>query len=1096
MGLSSIILAAALFPVEPMTLYRTESASDVQFYDAEGRSLFVGANKGAKLVSSPADAAGANVKLEPVTVDWNTPCPIDDPAFWCETSKVVENTGAHLKVGRAGYAISIPVPPTYDFRCTQDAEDTRKGVHSECMNRIWYDRDLREISMNNSLHLQTYQCPTNAVYVRFLIPWSKYDNFRECRLVPSRFRPEHPFSLKKGEKFANRFQGATIAWHPGEIVLRPDADCREVFAAAELVREVKTITGKRLPVVNVPTTDAAFHIRIGRAFAAEAGFFKGFFGGESRLAKKLKGTDGYAVVRKGTDVYAFGDTPRGTILAAVKLLELVSDFYWWRPNRDCGLSFTPQATLDFAHVKNAASVPVFQRRSFTYGGNPCSPAYDDWSVRHYFFRGYHPPSAFTAQHYHAKCHGFYPAIGDSFLGLVFNHGGEAKAEWWPMVNLKRQVGTNVGQPCYSNPEVVAQTVKGVNRILDDPPEEWDSFCFDYSDSWLCCECPECQKAISLPDGRVQKCRHMLATKDPHFRSTRTYMVASEVAKAVTARYPGKPVTMLAYIYTAPKPEVKLHPAIRVNYATYDTTTMRFPSKEQNRPVLYAPEGWAQRTERWCKEEPQAIGMYEYFFTAAPAMFAEAAATNLQQMADVGGWSVHSQTQWDDSGTSSESFGKNSQMWDMNAMDQVLVASLFWNPYQDVDAMRSAFLKRVYGEGAADMEEYYRLFREKWFDRSYAAWMNCHTPSPDVYTRFIIQPKIEQKLIDCIKRAGRKTASPAAKRHLAGKLQTLRDMRAATGRVDLPNVPEMAGEWQDATSPQWNRAFTLENFRDALPDPSDREQMTCNLVKTPPALSKTKTRVDYACDRKYLYWRVTPDANGGYTEFLFPWGDPSQTHRFFTKANGGVETGRIPMGAVRATPTNVITYIVRRFNAKGNCSFGRAAENRTRSFPGENWRTFSTLDPEAESAIDSADAKLGLDSKPPLAFPDPEIDNHPLKKLFSFSGRGDGGQAMRRVRGVPAYDTGYGAGFVHGLKAQAGDEFLVTGDRWRYGGFAPVTMWFYDAKGAKIRDTGMPWEESCKDGPFAFKVSCPDGTTSCSLMIYDSYVKELKIEKVK
>ena len=1092
MGLSSIVLAATLFAVEPLTLYRTENAADVQFYDAEGRSLFVGANKGAKLVASPADAVGANVKLEPVTVDWNTPCPIDDPAFWCETSKVIENTGDHLKVGSSGYAISIPVPPIYDFRCTPDAADTRKGVHSECMNRIWYDRDLRELAMNNSRHLETYQCPTNAAYVRFLIPWSRYDNFRECRLVPARFYTSHPYASGKGGKFADRFKGGTTNWHPGEVVLKPGADCREVFAAAELVREVKTITGKRLPIVNAPTINAAFHIRIGRAFAAEAGILDR----EPKLAAKLKGTDGYAVIRKGKDIYAFGDTPRGTILATVKLLECVSDFYWWRPNRDCGLSFTPQATLDFAHVKDAVDVPVFPRRSFTYGGNPCSPAYDDWAVRHYFFRGYHPPRAFTAQHYHAKSHGFYAQIGDNFLGLVFNHGAEAKEEWWPMINKQRQIGTRVGQPCYSNPEVVAETVRSVNKILDDPPEEWDSFCFDYSDSWLCCECPECLKPITLPDGRVQECKHMLATKDPHFRSTRTYMVANEVAKAVASRYPDKPVTMLAYIYTAPKPEVKLHPAIRVSYATYDTTTMRFPTREQDRPVLYAPEGWAQRTERWCREEPQAIGMYEYFFTAAPAMFAEAAATNLQQMADAGGWGVHSQTQWDDNWKSAESFGKNSQMWDINAMDQVLIAALFWNPYQDVDALRSEFLKRVYGEGAADMEEYYRLFRQRWFDRSYPAWMNCHTPCPDVYTRFIIEPRIEQKLYDCITRASRKTSSAAAKRHLEGKLQTLKEMRAATGLAEIPGIPEMASEWQDATSPQWNRAFTLDPFRDALPDPDDPVQMSCDLVKTPPALSKTTTRVDLACDRNYLYWRVTPDDKGGYTEFIFPRGKPWKFHRFFTQVHGGVETGRIPMGAIRATPTNVITYIVRRFDAKGNCSFGRAAANKTRAFPGENWRSFSTLDPAVESVIDPADAKLGLNAKPPLTFPDPEIDNHPLKKLFSFSGRGDGGQAMRRVRGVPAYDTGYGSGFVHGLKGQAGDKFLVTGDRWRYGGFAPVAMWFFDEKGAKIRDTAMPGEESCRDGPFVFKVSCPDGTVSCSLMIYDSYVKELKIEKVE
>ena len=1079
------------FPVEPMTMYRAAEAADVQFYDRDGRALFAGAYRQARLVTAPEEAVEANVKLEPVTVEWKGE-PIDDPAFWCETSKVVENTGDHLKVGRSGYALSIYVPVVYDFKCTPDPADTRKGVHGECMNRIWYDRDLREIAMNNSRHLETYMAPTNAAYVRFLIPWSKYDNFTACRLVPSRFYTTHPLCLKKGERFADLFKGETFDWHPGEIVLAADPDCRERYAAAELVREVKTVTGRRLPVVSAPTKGAKFHIFVGPGFARRDGILKP----GSKAEAKLKGTDGYAIMRKGESLYCFGDTGRGTILACMNLLKDVTDLYWWRPNRTCGMNFTPAKEIAFLVEKGRASTPVFAHRSFTYGGNPCSPEYDDWAVRHDFFRGYHAPVIFAAQHYHAKSHGFYAQIGDSFLGLVFNHGAEAKEEWWPVLNKTRQVGTNVGQPCYSNPEVVAETVRSVNKILDDPPEEWDSFCFDYSDSWNCCECAECQKPIPLPQGGVQECKHVLATKDPHFRSTRTYLVANEVAKAVTARYPEKPVTMLAYIYTAPKPAVKLHPAIRVKYATYDTTTMRFPTKEQDRPIMYAPEGWAQRTEAWCREEPQALGMYEYYFTASPAMFAEAAATNLQQMAACGGtYSVHSQTQWDDNGKSGESFGRNCQMWDVNAMDQVLIAQLFWNPYQDVDALRSEFLRRVYGKGAADMEEYYRIFRKRWFDRSFKTWMNCHTPPADVYTQFIILPKIEQKLAACIERAMKRTTSTAAKAHLARKLQTLRDLRAATGRVDIPFVPEMAQEYKSATSPQWNRAWTLENFRDALPDPSDPEQMTCNLVRTPPALSKTKTRVDFACDKRYLYWRVTPDKAGGYTEFVFTRGRPAKFHRFFTSGKGGVETGRIPMAAIRETPTNVITYVVRRYNAKGECSFGRSAENKTRGFPGENHRSFSTLDPEAESVFDASDDRtLGLRTKPPMTFPDPELEDHPLLKAFAFSGRNDGGQALRRVRGVPAYDTGYGSGFLHALPAKPGEAFVVTGDRWRYGGFAPVTAWFFDAKGARIRDSSLPWEEACKDGPFTFRFTCPDGTASVKIMIYDSYVTRIDFRK--
>ena len=348
-----------------------------------------------------------------------------------------------------------------------------------------------------------------------------------------------------------------------------------------------------------------------------------------------------------------------------------------------------------------------------------------------------------------------------------------------MINKQRQIGTRVGQPCYSNPEVVAETVRSVNTILDDPPKEWDSFCFDYSDSWLCCECPECLKPITLPDGRVQECKHMLATKDPHFRSTRTYMVANEVAKAVASRYPDKPVTMLAYIYTAPKPEVKLHPAIRVSYATYDTTTMRFPSREQDRPVLYAPEGWAQRTERWCRRSRRRSAcMSISSLRHLPCLPRRRRRTCNRWPMRAAGVSIARR-----SGTTIGRARSRSgrirrcgilTRW-ISAHCRALLESV---PGRGCAAL-GVSEARLW-EGAADMEEYYRLFRQRWFDRSYPAWMNCHTPCPDVYTRFIIEPRIEQKLYDCITRASRKTSSAAAKRHLEGKLQTLKEMRAATG----------------------------------------------------------------------------------------------------------------------------------------------------------------------------------------------------------------------------------------------------------------------------------------------------------------------------
>lgn len=1082
-----------MFKIEPATLYRARQRCDIQFYDDSGRALQPGRYAGAVLAPSPARAAYSNVELDRVDVD-HKGILVDDPAFWTEKSGVATNTGSHVAVKRGGFAVSVPVPAIYDLRHTPDPSDPRKGYNREAIYRIWYDIDHREIGMTNTKHLGCEHAPKDAVYVRFLIPWSRYGNFRQLRLVRAYFPGGHPLSLEKDESFSSRFGGMHTEYHPGEIVLGEANDGRELYAASELVRDVKAITGKTLAVVSSPTPSSEFHVFVGRGAAAKVGLLSNFLGGRNSLAKKLEGTDGYAIRRKGKCIYVFGDAPRGTIVAARRLLEQVSDFYWWRPDRESGLNYTKADRLDFLAARDAEDVPVFRLRTTSYGGNPYVPAYDDWAAHHGIFRTIGRGEVVDSYMYHGYCHGFYSSIGGNYLDLAFGHGGDKSEDMWPMADGKRRVGTHMGQPCYSNPKVMAQTLSSVNRILDNAPDEWDYFAFDYSDSWLCCECPGCLEPIPLPDGRLLECKSKSADKDPVFRSTRTYMVANEIARVVESRFPGKKTKMLAYIYTAAPPEIKLNKSLRVNYATYDTSSMRFPTMEQTEPALYAPESWAARTAKWCRIEPQALGMYEYFFTAAPAMFAEAAQTNLMQMATAGGrYSVHTQTQWDDDGKSSESFGQNCRLWDVNSMDQVLVAKLFWNPFADLKTLRREFLDKVYLEGSVEMEEYYNLFSKRWFDRTYKAWMNCHTPAPEVYSKFIIDAKIEEQLLSLLEKAMEKTSSPAAKKHLSRKISALREMRLATGRETLPFVPEMKEEWQYASSPQWNKAIVFDSFRDALPS---NEEIAMEMARTPPMPSKVKTRVDFACDREYLYWRVDPGTSGGYVEMIFREGKPERMHYFYAGTNG-VETGRIPMAAIRADKSSPIGYVIRRFDDSGNCSFARPDSNKTWAYPGESARSFSSLDPAVESEFveDPLLRRLGAEAKAPMAFGDGNLLTGPLAEMFPGVSRKDADVRMRKILGRQAVDTGYGYGFTKRFPAKEGEAYICKGDRWVYsGGFTPVVAWFYGKDGKKISDRGIDWEAGRKSGPFEFKFWCPEGTESFNLIVYDSYVLDFTVEK--
>ena len=1190
------VAGEARFLVEPFRLYRSETARDIRFYDGEGRPLFFGHYPNARLATSPAGAVSANVKLEEVPVPklYGPEFPIDTPSFWQERSLVVSNGGDRVEIRPCGYAVSIPVPITMDLRFTADAKEPRRGCPHRMPQRIWLDADMREIGGNYLM--QGNYAPTNAAFTRYTISHSIHN--QGFRLACSR-KAQPAYS--------------SVA-HPGEIVLAPGCDIRERWAAVQLVRWTKCITGRTLAIVTEPTKGVSPRVFLGRRWA------EGRYDDE---LKQIAGRDGYAIRRKGTDVFAFGALGRGTIYAAAALLEDVADFVWWRPNAYCGVNFRACDAVPFAAAKDALSSPAFPRRTWATGGGN-QDDYNDWVAWNFTTRLYQPRDPFLATDYRCKERGHLGQIGDSFLRLPLSV--EKRDDFYPVVSGKRMVGTPVGQPCFSNPDVMKATRAGVRKVFEHTPEEYELFCYDYSDSWLCCECENCMKPIRLPQGGELKATAVRPQDDPFFRSTRTYMAANEVADEVRRLKPGLDVLMLAYIYTAANPSVKLDDSIRLIFATYDTCSMRFPTLAQTKGTLYAPESWATRFRRWLDREPQAIGMYEYFFTASPAMLSEAAAANMAEMAKAGGRHVHSQSQTDDHWKAAESFGRNEQMWDANAMDQWMVSRLMWDPFQDVNALRRRFLERVYGrKAAATLAEAYALFGKAWFDPGYKAWFNCHTAAPDAYVKFIVRPGIEKRFCEILDAALAACDNACGRKQLARMIATYRDFKAATGREDVPFVPELAGEWQDAGSPQWNRAFEVPAFREAL------------ATNKAPERASAVTKVLFACDARYLYFNVASDMRKGSRERIElrfrP--DPRSDREFFLCADGTHEdasgfdptwesgwqtngrTGRIPMAAIRATPTNTISYVCLRTDARGVLSYGRSATNVKNVYPGTSVDSFSTLVPEKDSVFDlpgpkgSAQPGAVMKERSAAAFaveggkayrldfcaaadrtylPD-DFDllseaagkcprqfwrwrlafwdaagkavGHPVESPFasvkgcatrtytdvfraprgaaklevvlvpparqfassctatdfriapfddqgsvltdwnftsgatrSSFGHGADGSGMRTWRGEKVFETGY-ACFSNGFPLKEDSDYVVELERYCYPNpkFPAIVMWYLDEKGRKIKDE-IPVGAIGRNGVQKFVYHAPPGTVSGRLMLYDAYLKWIKVIPVK
>ncbi len=819
--------------VEPLAAYSVaRPARGVDFLDREGRRLYFGHNqRGSTVVFAPHEAVAATADLIPLVLPAGGRIAVDN-SFWREVSKPrrhYEGAGAMVEPG--GYAVSGYIPACWKL-VVSNATTLRHGSH-HITSQLWYDADYNLCETNNA----SWRAP-EACWFRIFQMYTTDERALYLEYDPAVTLP---------------FPEQTPEHHRGEVVLAAECDLRERLAATEIVRHVKLITGKALPLVSQPSRSGGPQLFVGRHWAQR---FK-------RELRQLAGSDGFAIRQHGDHTYLFGATSRGTLYGAFRLLELNSDIIWYRPDRRYGTRFTPRSELRFDGGELLCK-PAFNYRHW---GGPGGNDYCDtflWQLRNGSGAKYYVRDGnFTPRDYRCKELGQHGGVGGNWKELPLAQLPE-REEFYAVINGKRVV-SNWGQPCFSAPDLMPATIAEARHRIANGPEELDFFDYIYSDSWSCCECDACMAPFQLPNGEMAVAQSLDPIKDPWFRSSRTFMEASRLAAALDEFRPGLDCFVLAYIYTAAWPGFTPHKNIKTRFAAYDTSNMRFPLSEQTKPALYAPESWAARYQQWLDGFPGGMGAYEYFFTAIPAMFAEAAATNMQQIVAVGNGSgiFNSQTQPDNDRKSIESFGSNGMMWDMNAMDHWLVARLMWDPFQSVGALRRDFIKRLYGTAAPELERWYEIFGREWFNRDNDTFVNCHTSAGRSFDAFIIQPGHEKELRQLLATALAKVDHPAARRHLERKLAAFDQMGASLGRLRVPRVDEITNEWRDAHSPFWNRALAADEFRDPFN------------FNYPDNLATNRTEVRLLYDQSHLYFRIATDgtpAFSGQADDSYPMGD--------------------------------------------------------------------------------------------------------------------------------------------------------------------------------------------------------------------------------
>lgn len=595
-----------------------------------------------------------------------------------------------------------------------------------------------------------------------------------------------------------------------EIIITANSQPAVKYAAEELKHWVKEISGAELPIVNQPGK-AVNHIIL----AVNPENF-------TEDLSKLKDNDGYAIRQQGNAVYIIASCPKGVLNGVYKWLYKNTDIIWARPNPEFGTVFSNNPDLVFKD-NNYIDIPAFVLRGWQMiGPNNHIPS-NKWQYRN--------GSNWSVPTDYAKEREKY--------GQIFEYGGghnlngiyitEKKyyaehPEFFPLKNGKRirpSAFKHKAQLCFSNPEMIQAFIAELDARVKANPN-YEIYRIMIEDNWLICECPECLEPIEIAGKTIDH-------KDKSFRSTQFFQFLNQVARHMRQHYPGKRILTFAYFFTEFPPYCQIEPNISISFCPIHKDSKFNLESPKNTATMAKFQGWLKVTNQ--------LTWREYYGLVPPFP----RPTDVIALAD---WKYISQFGINRTYSEMYTDAASNRMdgvksWDANAMYFWVMANGSWNPTQNVMELRQEFLKRVFGDGAADVSEYYRLIEEQWFkspgksiwnDSGMGNWRKC-----------VYRTGIEIPCRQALERAAGKVKNSNGQKMLAAirnnfeeNIQMIKNLQITA--VKISGAPQFD---PDFASGEWLKAI-----------PADQFYINASLN---PHTEKTALRVLY--DDKNIYFGV-------------------------------------------------------------------------------------------------------------------------------------------------------------------------------------------------------------------------------------------------
>ena len=613
-------------------------------------------------------------------------------------------------------------------------------------------------------------------------------------------------------------------------------------AAQELVDGVRLISGAELPVLDSPKKIVETDVAIILSTFGENLTLRSLFPEDYDY---LLDSDGFAVRRKGNQIYIFSHQAEGVYYGVHSFLEENAEIIWTRGKRGEEQLYRERKSIKIKKCDYREKSP-FKLRGWHACGKGEQGLFLDTATMKMFGKNKNNCRfyAYSSEYlkYGIKPYGIF-LYGANYIDELIDEHPEyfmTTAEGKPLKSKETGFASHVNY--YNRGAAEAMAEKIIDTIAKNPEYAKeivhllipDDPYFYVIENGVCLS----DEPFTTDDGNT------VYPKDKNYKSTVFFNYVNRVAAHVVKKYPDCRIMPLAYMYGEAAPSTKISDYVTVGIAPILTN-----DKE---PYIGDKSGAnvaiAENIQKWstiCDN----LSVYNYWMSFRGHLYsrpiAKVVQKNLLWYESLGITGLIPEGQLDLANAN----GGTHTFYDLNEMYIWILNRLMWNPHLSIKELERKFCKLAYGKAAKAMQKYYLSIQKGWDDgTSYVFW----STGGDVYIKnFILLAGQKDNVLKSLEKAEKLATTPSEKFRITAirsvmqtqieKYAALKDEKSIASYSDkgLDKIfDEATKDFESDPSNVWNTAQKMEILKSYV------------TLEDFPAEAKFNARMLW--DKEYLY----------------------------------------------------------------------------------------------------------------------------------------------------------------------------------------------------------------------------------------------------